>query len=251
MRNYKIGCQLNIYGRRPREDLPGVFAEISEAGFDGVETRLGNLTSGGRSIDEAKTLLESHNLDLAGVHTGYGGLEQFDEMIKFTAAMGCGYLMVSGVGARDTLEDFERAAGVFNEVGRRCNDAGIKFCYHNHSWEFKDLGGTTALVKLYESTDPKCVHACVDTYWVKHGGEDPAAFLKKYANRVAYLHFKDMNADSSFGEVGHGILDWREIMNALGEINAEWLTVEQDRTDNTPKESITMSCQYMRENLGI
>jgi len=249
MSKYKIGCQLIIYGRRPSEDLPGVLAEISEAGYDGVET--GNLTAGGRSIDAAKALLASHNLKLAGVHTGYGSLEQFDEMLRFTAAMGCGYLMVSGVGGRDTLEDYERAAEAFNEVGRRCNDAGIKFCYHNHSWEFKDFGGTTGLVTLYESTDAKLVHACVDTYWVKHGGQEPAAFLTRYADRVAYLHFKDMNADGSFGEIGHGTLDWAGIMKALEEINAEWLTVEQDRTDKTPKESIMMSCQYMRKTLGI
>ncbi|MCZ6680081.1 MAG: sugar phosphate isomerase/epimerase [Candidatus Poribacteria bacterium] len=249
MSRYKIGCQLIIYGSRPGEDLPGVLAEISAAGYDGVET--GNLTTDGRSIDEAMALLTSHNLELAGVHTGYGSPGQFDEMIAFTEAMGCGYLMVSGVGGRDTLEDYKRAAEVFNKVGRRCHDAGIKFCYHNHSWEFKDFGGTTGLVTLYESTDPKSVHACVDTYWVQHGGEDPAAFLKKYADRVAYLHFKDMNPDGSFGEVGHGILDWAEIMKAVEGVNAEWLTVEQDRTDKTPEESVTMSCRYMRETLGI
>jgi sugar phosphate isomerase/epimerase len=249
MSKYRIGCQLIIYGQRSREDLPGVLAEISGAGYDGIEA--GNLTEGGLSPDEAKALLASHNLKLAGVHTGYGSLEQFDEMIKFTEAMGCGYLMVSGVSSRDTLEGYERSAEVFNEVGRRCNDAGIKFCYHNHSWEFEDFGGTTGLVKLYESTDAKLVHACVDTYWVKHGGEDPAVFLKKYADRVAYLHFKDMNTDGSFGEVGHGILDWAGIMKVVVGLDAEWLTVEQDRTDRTPKESVTMSCRYIRETLGI
>ena len=78
-----------------------------------------------------------------------------------------------------------------------------------------------------------------------------AAFLKQYADRVAYLHFKDMNPDGSFGEVGHGILDWERIMEAVGGIESEWLTVEQDRTDKTTEESVTMSCQYMRQTLGI
>jgi hypothetical protein len=40
-------------------------------------------------------------------------------------------------------------------------------------------------------------------------------------------------------------------MAAVGGIEAEWLTVEQDRTDKTPQESATMSCQYMRKTLGI
>ncbi len=249
MNKYKIGCQLIIYGSRSSEDLSGVLAEISDVGYGGIEA--GNLSEGSHSIDETKVLLASHNLELAGVHTGYGSLEQFDEMIKFTDAMDCRYLMVSGVGGNDTLEDYQRAAEIFNEVGRRCNDVGIKFCYHNHSWEFKDFGGTTGLVTLFESTDPEFVHACVDTYWVKHGGENPAAFLEQYADRVAYLHFKDMNSDGSFGEVGHGILDWAGIMKVVEGISAEWLTVEQDWTDKTPKESVTMSCRYMRETLEI
>ena len=249
MPNYQIGCQPIIYGKRAGEDLPGVLAELSAAGYDGVET--GNLTASGRTVGEAKALLKKYNLKHAGVHTGYGSLEQFDEMIKFTAAMGCRYLMVSGTGARDSVDDYRRAAEVFNEVGRRCNDVGIKFCYHNHSWEFKAFGETDGLTVLYNSTDPKLVHACVDTYWVKHGGQDPEAFLKKYISRVAYMHFKDMNEDGSFGEVGHGILDWKSIMDALKGANVEWLTTEQDRTDKEPKESITMSCTYMREMLGI
>ena len=249
MSKYKVGCHFIIYGERPSNDLPGVLAEISAAGYDGIET--GDPTAGGRSIDEVNRLLASHNLVPAGVHVGYGSLEDFDRMIKVTEAMGCGYLMVSGVGGNDTLEDYERAAEVFNEVGRRCNNAGIKFCYHNHNWEFKDFGGTTGIVKLYESTDPQLVYACVDTYWVKHGGDDPAEFLKRYANRVAYLHFKDMNPDGSFGEVGHGILDWSAIMGAVEEIDVEWLMVEQDRTDKAPKQSITMSSQYIREVLRI
>ena len=179
MSKYKIGCGLIIYGSRQTTDLPGVLAELAAAGYDGIEA--GNLNNGDRTPDETKALLASHNLELAGAHTGYGSVEQFEEMIRFTETMGSKYLMVSGVGGRDTLEDYQRSAEVFNEVGRRCNDAGIKFCYHNHSWEFKDLGGTTGLVTLYDSTDPKLVHACVDTYWVQHGGEDPAAFLKQYA----------------------------------------------------------------------
>ena len=197
MSKYKIGCALIIYGSRQNSDLPGVLAELAAAGYDGIEA--GNLSEDGSSVEDTQALLASHNLVLAGVHTGYGSLEQFDEKIRFAEAMGSTYLMVSGVGGQDSIEDYQRSAEVFNEVGRRCNDAGIKFCYHNHSWEFKDLGGATGIVTLYDSTDPQLVHACVDTYWVQHGGADPATFLKEYADRVAYLHFKDMNPDGSFG----------------------------------------------------
>jgi len=249
MSKYKVGCHFIIYGDRPSNDLPGVLAEISAAGYDGIET--GDPTAGGRSIEEVNDLLTSHNLVSAGVHTGYGSLKHFDGMIKSAEAAACGHLMVSGVGGNDSLEDYERAAEVFNEVGRRCNNAGVKLCYHNHNWEFKDFGGTTGIVKLYESTDPQYVHACVETYWVKSGGDDPAELLKRYANRVAYLHFKDMNPDGSFGEVGHGILDWGAIMRAVDDIDVEWLMVEQDRTDKAPNESITMSCRYMRDVLNL
>jgi len=241
----KIACQLIIFGRRNREDLPGVLEEVAEAGYAGIE-------GGGGNAAEMRKLLDGAGLALAGVHGGFGPFDNLDSTISYMKQLDCRLLMCSGVGdTKRGLVAYEEAAKVFNDVGRRCHDAGIKFCYHNHSWEFQKYDGVTALERLYELTDPRYVYTCVDVYWVQHGGESPVEFLRKHLDRVGTVHFKDMK-NETFAEVGQGIVDFPGIMEVLSaKDDLEWIIVEQDSTQRTPKESVTMSRKYIKDKLGL
>jgi len=242
----KVACQLIVFGPRNKDDLPAVLKEVAEAGYAGIEGG----GPEGRSAEEMKELLG--DLKLAGVHEGYGNFDNLDETIEYMKEMDCKLLMCSGVGdTKRGIVAYEEAAEVFNDIGRQCRKEGIKFCYHNHSWEFAKFDGVTALDRLYELTDPKFVNLCVDVYWVLHGGESPAEFLKKNLDRVATVHFKDMK-DDTFAEVGQGIVDFPGIMDVLSaKDDLEWVIVEQDTTSRTPLESATMSRQYIKEKLGL
>ncbi|MBN1639922.1 MAG: sugar phosphate isomerase/epimerase [Anaerolineae bacterium] len=244
-----IACQLIVYGARARADLPGVLREIAEAGYAGFEGG----GPGTMPASEMKALLADVGLKLAGVHTGYEGLDALDAILPYMQALDCSLLMCSGVGERGTgLAAYEAAAERFNAVGRRCSAEGIRFCYHNHSWEFAVYDGVVALDRLYALTDPQHVHLCVDVYWVQHGGRSPAAFLRQHLDRLATVHLKDMGPDGAFLEVGQGVLDFPEIMDALaGKQDLDWLIVEQDTTTRTPAGSIALSRTYIRETLGL
>lgn len=244
-----VACQLIIFGARGEQDLPGVLKEVAEAGYTGIE----GTSPGTMETSKLKKLMKDLGLKLAGVHTGFGSFDDLDKTISYMKDMDCNLFMISGVGDTSAgLSAYEKAADVFNEVGRKCHDAGIKFCYHNHSWEFQKFNGVTALDRLYELTDSKYVHLCVDVYWVKHGGESPANFLRKNLDRLATVHFKDMAQDGDFAEIGQGIIDFPSIMKVLSDKkDIEWIIVEQDRTKRTPKESITISRQYIKEKLGL
>jgi sugar phosphate isomerase/epimerase len=244
----QVACQLIVFGGRDRTDLPGVLREVAAAGYDGYEAGPGEMGTA-----ELKTLLQELDLKLAGVHTGYEGLQDLEDILSYMDALDCRLLMCSGVGSRDEgLEAYERAAEVFNDAGRRCQEHGIRFCYHNHSWEFEVFDGVRALDRLYELTDPRYVYLCVDVYWVAHGGDDPAAFLQKHLDRIGTVHFKDMGEDGSFAEVGQGTLDFPAMMEVLSaKPDLDWIIVEQDRTTRTPKESIALSRQYMQEELDL
>ncbi|MEK7396643.1 MAG: sugar phosphate isomerase/epimerase [Candidatus Poribacteria bacterium] len=242
-----VACQLIIFGARGGNDLPGVLKEIADAGYAGIEA--------GPSPDASamKKLLDSFGLKLAGIHTGYGGFDNLKESIAYLKAMNSNLYMISGVGDTSKgIKAYEDTAKVFNEVGRKCHEEGIKFCYHNHSWEFQKYDGVVALDRLYELTDPKYVHLCVDVYWVQHGGQSPVEFLKKNLDRVATVHLKDMFPDKGFAEVGSGIIDFpgiKEVLKAKKDL--EWVVVEQDNTKRTPKESATMSRSYLKEKIGV
>jgi sugar phosphate isomerase/epimerase len=89
----------------------------------------------------------------------------------------------------------------------------------------------------------------LDTYWVKHGGEDPVAYIKKLSGRCPILHLKDMadDAERSFAEVGEGILDFPAIFAAGEKAGAVWAMVEQDICPGDPLDSIRTSLANLRK----
>lgn len=250
MPGMKVGCQLIIFGREAiANDLPGVLKAVAEAGYAGAET--GDL-SGQIGASDLRQLLSSLGLVLVGTHAGFDAWKtEVDRLADYTIEAGGGYLMCSGVGDRSQgLVTYEEAARVMNQAGRSVADRGLVFCYHNHSFEFEEFGGQSALLRLYELTDPEVVKLCIDTYWVHHGGEDPAEFVARYADRVGVLHLKDMK-DETFAEVGEGVLDFSAILKAVEGEDVKWAVVEQDRTERTPAESVRMSREYLKEHLGV
>jgi sugar phosphate isomerase/epimerase len=245
----KVAAQLIIYGKRTQTDLAGVVHEIGRAGYDGIEA--GNLASV-MAAEPLRNLLAINGMELAGIHTGYNGLDQADQLAGYLGKLGAHHLMVSGVGdIKRGLVAYEEAAKTFNKIGERCKTLGVSLCYHNHSWEFQKFGGKTALEILLESTDPRFVFACVDTYWVRHGGQDPAAFLEKWLPRLAFVHLKDIRKDGKFAEIGQGILDWKSIFAVLRKADLPWYCVEQDTTEQDPEESLRVSREYLRDNFSI
>lgn len=246
----KVGIQLIVYGKRTGEDLEGVLKEVSEAGYAGVES--GRLTDG-RSLDEVKALFAKYGLRLCGAHMGFGDVAdsaKLQQTVDFVKAMGARHLMCSGVGDHKAgLPAYAAAAKVFHEAGALCGRSGVEFCYHNHAWEFDVFDGKKAIHYLAEITDPALVKLCVDVYWVHVGGEDPVEFIRRYANRIAYFHFKD-GAPGTFTELGKGEVNLKAALEAARALPVEWIVYEQDRTELEPKQAITESRQYLR-SLGI
>ena len=253
----RAGIQVIIYGQRNRDDIEGVLREVAQIGFAGAET--GNLfrQTGGEAI---RGVFDETGLALSGCHAGYNEFtdrEKLDENIAFLNALNSRYLMCSGVGDRSRgLAQYREASQLFNEVGKRCQDAGVVFCYHNHAWEFEDKeGDTRGIDVLLQETDPALVKLCTDVYWVYHGQDDPARFIREHAERGAYYHFKDGrrgdDGKANFTELGNGAVDLKAALEAARSTGPEWITYEQDRSDKDPSESVRESRAYLQSSLGI
>jgi sugar phosphate isomerase/epimerase len=147
---------------------------------------------------------------------------------------------------------YEQAAEVFNRVGRRCQDAGLTFCYHNHDWEFRPTAeGAVPFERLAELTDPALVKFNMDVYWVTFAGQDVARFIATYGSRIPYVHLKDLK-DGTFTELGNGTIDFPSVLEEfrLG-APVEWLVYEQDRTSLPTAEAVGISGRYLRQTLGL
>lgn len=158
-----------------------------------------------------------------------------------------------------TQADFNREKGKFTEdiceIGERLKGTGISFAYHNHSFEFVMEDGVTYLEDFYRQTQEAGILAEIDTYWIQHGGGDPAEWIRKYAGRVPIIHLKDMvveigedaQAVQKFAPVGSGSMNWKSILQAGEQSGVEWFVVEQDFFDKPSLECAQDSFNYLKE----
>ena len=144
---------------------------------------------------------------------------------------------------------FRRFAEEASRIGEELHAAGLTFSYHNHSFEFVRFGKRTGLDIIYEESDPRYLQAEIDTYWVQHGGGDPAAWSRKMKHRMPVVHLKDMvivDGEQTMAEIGEGNLNWPAILQACQDAEVEWYAVEQDVCRRDPFESLKISYENLR-----
>lgn len=146
-------------------------------------------------------------------------------------------------------DGYRRFAAEATALGEKLADAGIALSYHNHSFEFVRFGQQTGLDIILAESDPHYVKAEIDTYWVQHGGGDPAAWVARVNGRMPVVHLKDMAIlpDNSqvFDEVGEGNLNWPAIIAACEASGVQWAVIEQDVCRRDPFASLQMSYAFL------
>jgi sugar phosphate isomerase/epimerase len=247
MAKIPIALQLYTVREEMRRNPEGTLRNVAAIGYAGVEFA----GYAEWKASELKSLLAKLNLRPAGGHVPIEQLERdLDAVIQFSLELGNPYVVCPWIPRerRKDKADWVAIAELFNSIGEKCSGNGLTFCYHNHSFEFEKFDDAYALDLLFGATSPELVKAELDTYWIKHGGADPAEYLKRYAGRCPLVHLKDMADDEerSFAEVGQGILDWEGIFEAAEAGGVEWYIVEQDTCPGSPFESARLSFENLR-----
>ena len=247
----KIPLALQMYTVRDQmaADFTGTFKEVAKIGYAGVEIGTG---AGNMSGADLKKFLEDCGLKLCGVHVPIDALDKdLINVIKYNLALGNKYLVCPWLPEerRNSAAMWQRTARVMASIGAALKGDGLLLCYHNHSFEFQKFDGKYGLDIFYDYCEPELVQAEIDTYWIQHGGEKPAEYIRKYGNRCPLVHLKDMLADEqkTFAEVGSGILDWPAIFKASEAAGAKWYIVEQDRCQRPPLESVKISFENLKK----
>lgn len=88
----------------------------------------------------------------------------------------------------------QQAALTYGKAADELGETGVSLLLHNEAADIQmKIAGKTAYERLLDLCMGK-VLAQVDIGWVKFGGEDPEAFLRRNAWRVKSLHHKDFSA---------------------------------------------------------
>jgi sugar phosphate isomerase/epimerase len=106
---------------------------------------------------------------------------------------------------------------------------------------------------LYEDSDPEYFYSEIDTYWIVHGGGDPAEWIRSLKDRASIVHFKDMTMKGNtqiMAEVGEGNLNWSAIISACQQAGTDWYIVEQDTCQRDPFDSLAISLSNLKQ-MGI
>lgn len=234
--------------RTPKQ-IAASMRRLREIGYRAVQlSALGPIDT-----KELKAVLDGEGLIACATHYPYERLrDETEAVIEEHLLLECRYV---GVGSmpREYREQaaYSRFARDASAVARRLAEAGLKFVYHNHSFELeRQADGRTGLAILYEESDPEVFLSEIDTYWIQHGGGDPAQWIRRLAGRAPVVHLKDMAVDARqeqrFAEVGEGNMNWPAILEACRSAGTEWHVVEQDVCPGDPFESLRISLRNLQ-----
>lgn len=249
MKRMGIGLQMYTLRDETAKDFRGTLRKVAEQGYEGVEFA----GYGDVSAEEMKNLLQELNLKAIGSHVRYSNLqEKLANEIAYLKTIGAQYIICPHVMPEDR-KDWQKLFEFFATVGEEAQKHGLLFAYHNHAFEFEEkLGDDYVFDAMYHALDPSTAKVEMDIGWVQFSGQDPLAYIAKYAGRLPLLHLKDFQhgADGSIDtlELGKGIIQLPEVIQAASDAHVEWLIVEQDRCHNPQLESIATSIQWLREN---
>ncbi|MBB6673748.1 sugar phosphate isomerase/epimerase family protein [Cohnella nanjingensis] len=239
MNRFPIAIQPYTVREALGQDYFGTLEKLAAIGYEGIEL---GLPPEGVTVAEQLKALDALGLKVIGSHASFNSFDvDFDRLIDYLHQAGGKYVAISLL--FDSKEDALRKAERLNEIGELCRAGNLTFLYHNHDWEFRKFDGEYVLDLIMRETDPRLVQLELDTYWIAKGGEDPAAYIAKWAGRCPLLHVKDMEPGEErfFAEIGEGVLDFRAIAEAAAGAGTEWLVVEQDAGRRDPFESLAIS----------
>ena len=151
------------------------------------------------------------------------------------------YIVTPYLSVPKTLKDLQTYCDYYNEVGKRCQAAGLKYGYHNHAHEFQKVEDKELMLDyMLQHTNPEYVFFQMDVYWVVRGQNSPVDYFNKYPGRFTMLHIKDHREIGQSGMVGYDAIfkntDTAGVRHIVAEIKKYSCDVE---------ESVKQSLDYL------
>lgn len=239
---------------RSGNNLDAIFKGLAEMGYTGIEAAgYGGGKFYGYAPEDFKATAEKYGIKVISSHCNRNltaeeiesgdfseGLKWWAQAIADHKAAGMKYIVNPWLNRPATLKELKVTCDYFNEIGKLCNAAGLKYGYHNHSHEMVNVENRVMLEYMIENTDPELVFYELDLYWTVMGKKSPVEFFEKYPGRFALLHVKDHR------EVGQsGMVGFDAIFKNVATAGVQDIIVEIEGCKGTTMDGAKVSINYL------
>mmetsp|Transcript_52424 Transcript_52424/g.121897 ORF Transcript_52424/g.121897 Transcript_52424/m.121897 type:complete len:322 (-) Transcript_52424:83-1048(-) len=230
------GTELGPVGYFDTERLGGMLQTT------GLQLVAGNIFEKLHEPDQMKLILEK-------VHTSCKTLKKFGAKFFVIVPHTCPEKEATAGRPSDAprLPDdrWAQMMGAIKEVAEVVKSYGIQCTLHPHAgcWiEYED-----EVERALKDLPEDLIALCLDTGHFTYAGMDPVAKFKKYASRIPYMHFKDIDGkvlkrmqddkgtfwdgirEGVFCPLGQGLVDYPAVLAAMKEAGfSGFVTIEQD-----------------------
>ena len=271
LRSVKIGLHCAGWDPRPLSEL---FAAAHELGYDGVELappwqeKKYDMEELYRTLVAAGTTLAPAAFvggqELRDRNARQAYIRKARKHARWIKKHGGRYVTYSTIGGKNgarTNDENKKLGEAFHVIADVVMGEGCVPLYHNHY-----VGGYRLSKRLLEEDlellDWSRWNLCVDTGHLVLALTDPVAFVAKWAEKVSWMHCKDVKTadiaalerpgvrwQDHFTPLGTGVVDFPKVLQALGEVGYKsWLVVEQDNSSD-PYETSKVSIAHLRRVL--
>jgi len=244
--------------------------DISALGFPGIQLRASILARFGERPAALRELLAQHHLTFVALSSGNVSIDPAAEAsiiaehvghAKFLRDAGGLYLQLIDErpkGRAVEPADIQRLGRLLTEIGKRVADLGVQAAYHPHMGSIGEKPND--IDRVLDASDPRYVRLLLDVAHYQVGGGDPVAAIRRHADRLLFLHIKDVRRPAvgagayEFVELGRGSVDLRGVFAALRDVHFNgWAVVELDSVPDrggTPKDAAAISKRYLEDVIG-
>jgi inosose dehydratase len=160
--------------------------------------------------------------------------------------------------------DWERMMAHIRAIAEFARDRhGVRAVIHPHAGGYIEFADE--IRQLVADIPYETAGLCLDTGHLYYAGMDPLAWLRDHAERVDYIHFKDIDLDvyrEVMGQrirffeacarqvmcpIGKGVIDYPAIRRLLGDIGYQgYITIEQERDPRNADGSLADVAQSLK-----
>ena len=181
--------------------------------------------------------LDRHGLAMPTGHVPLPMVEETpDRVIEAARILGIGGVIVPVLDPGERPSDaagWRAFGGRLDRATAPLRDAGLAIGWHNNDFEFAALPGGTLPIEAIADGFPD-LQLELDLCWIHMQGHDPAAWVRRYADRLMAVHLKDVaapgaNADEGgWADIGSGRTPYADILPAVRVAGVKLWVIEHD-----------------------